>query len=102
MNEVYILTIIKELSEEHPEWQVSVFHNMESALKAYEIAVDVARTEAEDYEFAHEDSEIATDTYRYFRIVDLHSVEAITIEVQTKEIIGEVSDDNPFDLYVAK
>jgi hypothetical protein len=102
MNEVYILTIIKELPEEHPEWQVSVFCNMESALRAYSISVDQARTEAEDYEFAHEDSELATDTYRYFRIYDLHGVETITIEVTSKEIIGEDSFDNSFDIYVAK
>lgn len=93
MNEVYILSIIKEASEAHPEVQISVYRNIESALKGYSVAVDDARAEAEDYEFPHEDSELATDTYRYFRIEDLHSVDAITIEVQTKDIIGEEPDD---------
>lgn len=94
MNEVYILTIVKEIEHDHPEIQTSVHSNMESALRAYDIAVDEARGESlEHYGMPHEDNEIATDSYRYFRIEDMLGVEVITIEVQTKEIIGGDSDD---------
>ena len=93
MNEVYILIITKEIQDSRPEVQVSAYRNMESALTAYGVSVDEARAEAEEYEMPHEDSEIATDTYRYFRIEDLYSNDAIAIEIQTKEIIGEEPDD---------
>lgn len=103
MNNAYILIITKEITDMRPEVQVSVYRNMESALSAYGVAVDEARAEAEErFEFPHEDSEISTDSYRYFRIEDLNDNEAITIEVQTKEIIGEEPDDFPLDLGVAK
>lgn len=93
MNEVYILTIVKEIEDAHPEVRVEAYGNMETALNAYSVAVDYAREEAFDYEFPHEDSEIATETYRFFRIKDLHSIDAITITVESKEIIGEEPDD---------
>lgn len=93
MNEVYILIITKEITDMRPEVRVAVYRNMESALNAYSVSVDEARAEAEDYELPHEDSEIATDTYRYFRIEDLYSNDAITIEIQARDIIGEEPDD---------
>ena len=93
MNEVYILTILKEVTDMRPEVQTAVYRDMSSALMGYNVSVDEARAEAEDYEFPHEESEICTDSYRYFRIEDLHSNDAITIEVQTKEVIGEEPDD---------
>lgn len=88
MNEVYILMITKETTDQHPEAQAFAYGDMDSALNAYSVAVDEARTESEDYEFAHEDSEIVTDTYRYFRIEDLNSNDAITIVLQAQELIG--------------
>lgn len=93
MNEVYILFRTQEIPDERPEVHISVYGNMQSALNAYSVAVDEAREDAEDYEFPHEDTEIATDTYRYFRIEDLYSKDAITIGVEVREIIGEEPDD---------
>ncbi len=93
MNEVYTLTVTKEVTEEHPEVQVLVYQNMEGALKAYSVAVDQAREEAENYASAREEHEIVTDSYRWFQIVDTDGCESITIEVETKEIIGDDSDD---------
>lgn len=93
MNQVHILTIAREFEDSCPETQITVYGDMECALNAYSLSVDEARVEAEDYEFAHEDSEICTDSYRYFRIEDLHSCDRITIEVETKEVIESVSDD---------
>lgn len=105
MNEVYILIITKEITDIRPEVQIAAYRNIESVLSAYSVAVDEARAEIDEsagYGLSHEDSEIATDTYRYFRIEDLYSNDAITIEVQTKEIIGEEPDDFQLDLGVAK
>lgn len=93
MNEVYILIITKEIQDMRPEVQVAAYGDIESALSAYSVAVDEAREEAENYELPHEDSEIATDTYRYFRIEDLYSNDAVTVEVYTREIIGGETDD---------
>ena len=93
MNEVYILIITKEMTDIRAEVQVSVYQDMECASKAYSVAVDEARAEAEEYSFPHEDSELYTDSYRYFRIEDLHGCDSITIEVHEKEIIGDDSED---------
>ena len=93
MNEVCILIIMKEAEYKRPEVSVSAYRSMDDALRAYNVAVDEARAEAEDYEFAHEDIEISTDTYRYFRIEDLHRNDVITIEIETMDIIGEEPDD---------
>lgn len=93
MNEVYILIITKEIQDARPEVRVAAYRNMDNALSAYGIAVDEARAESEDYEFPHEDSEIATETYRYFRIEDLYSNDAITVEVYARDIIGEEPED---------
>lgn len=96
MNEVHILIITntKETTEDRPEVTVSVYRDMERAITAYNFAVEEARSEAEErYEWAHEDSEICTDSYRYFRIEEMYNYESITIEIQTKEIIGDDSDD---------
>lgn len=93
MNEVYILIISKEKEHEHPEIEVSAYRNMDSALKAYSVSVDEARIESEEFGLCYEDKEIATESYRYFRIASCLGAESITIEVQTKEIIGEDSDD---------
>lgn len=93
MNEVYILTITTEMSYEHPVVQVFVYRDMESALRAYSVEVDKAREEAEDYESPHEEKEIATESFRCFRILDCDCNDAITVEVQAKEIIGDDSED---------
>lgn len=94
MKEVYILNIVKESENECANSQVSVYSTMESALNAYSVAVDEARDEAyENYYATREEQEIATDTYRFFRIYDDTDYESITIEVLTKEIIGDDSDD---------
>lgn len=93
MNEVYILSIIKTLTDSRPEIQVSAYRDMFSAGMAYRVAVDEAREEAENYDFAHEDSEIVTETYKCFHIEDLYSNDSITIEIQQREIIGEDPDD---------
>lgn len=93
MNEVYILTIITEEDEQHPEVRISAYQTMERALQAYGYEVDKAREEAENYAFSHEDSEIATDTYRFYRVEDLHSCNCITIELEPKEIIGDDTED---------
>lgn len=95
MKEVYILTVINESESEgticSPE--ISVFGNLDAALKAFDVAVNEARAEAEDFEFPHEDSEVSTFAYRYFRIEDLQGENCITIEVQARELIESTSDD---------
>lgn len=92
MNEVCILNIIKERTDVYAEVESSVYQNMDSALRAYNVAVDDARTEAKDWYSPYED-EFATDSYRQFRILESNGGNALTIEVQTKEIIGEEPDD---------
>jgi hypothetical protein len=56
---------------------------------AYEKAMDEAQTEAENYESANEDDEIATYTpYRWWSIYDEDgSYDRITIELDAKEVI---------------
>lgn len=93
MSEVYILIITKEIPERFPEIRATAYGNWDTALRAYHVAVDEARTDAEDYEFPHEDSEIATASYRCYRIEERYGLDTITVTLETSEVIGEESDD---------
>ena len=93
MNEVYIVTVIKEMQDEYPEAQHSAYLHIDDALRAYSALVDEARAESEDYELVNELDEICTETYRYYRIEDLYRADAITITVEAVEVIGDASED---------
>lgn len=93
MNEVYILTIVKETADAHPEVEVSAYRSMDSAIRGFDAAVEGARCEVELYGSGREDIGICTDTYRSYRIKDIHNDETITIELQTREFIEDEPDD---------
>lgn len=86
---VYTLTIIKEIDEEHAEVDTTLYANPEDAIEAYNQAFDEAKIAAREYEKVYEDHEVATDTpYRWWSVSDIHGYhEAITIELDTKEVI---------------
>ena len=93
MDEVYIITIVKETPEDYAEVRSAVYRDFDCAVKAYNFWVDEARNEADEkYCNISEDKEIATDSYRYYRIEDIVNYESITITVETKEII-ETEDE---------
>ena len=92
MNEVYVLTVIKENTEESQFEGVfvntSVYREFEGALNAYRIMVDSARDEAESFfEQPREAKEVATDSCRYWGIIDDYGEGRIEITVETKEVI---------------
>lgn len=94
MNEVYILTVIEESTDEYAEVRNTLYRHIESALGAYNAAVDEARDHADEhYGEVRECDEISTDTYRFFRIFDNADYDSITIEMRSIEIIGDDTDD---------
>lgn len=86
MNIVYVLSTLTEQNEEVASVEVTPYQHIEDALRAYSDAVDIARKEAENYEQAVEEDEVATDRYRWFRVADYDSCAAITIQVDAKVI----------------
>ena len=87
--QIYTLTIIREIIEEPADVDIALYANPEDGIKAYEKAVDAAKIEAEEYERAYEDDEVATDTpYRWYGVSDLMGYnESIIIELHMKEVM---------------
>lgn len=85
--EVYVLTVVTELTDEFPEISVALYETIEKAIEAYSVAFDRALETAKKYKMTANCDEIVTEIYRWWRTYDLYGTESVTIELDTKEVI---------------
>lgn len=83
---IYVITMVIEKENEHPEVRLTLYTNLLDALNAYSKLIDEANEISDGYEMPCEDDEVATMEYRWWRIYDGMGVDSVTIELEAKEI----------------